>query len=176
MTYNNEPRDLSGKQEIRDMDSEQRDCFELLSAYLDGEVTAGERKQVQYWLDNDPEVQQQYAKLLKLRQGIQTLPVPTVAQTATEMAEQVFIRLNKYRVRRFVAWGGTAIAALFIGAVSGVLSPNHPTTQLANSSSSQAAPETLMVALNAPPVKIPKAAIAVPEKSFESPAAEVNNN
>jgi anti-sigma factor RsiW len=175
MTYNYEPHDLSGKQEIRDMDNLQRNCFELLSAYLDGEVTVDERKQVQYWLDNDPEIQQQYVKLLKLRQGIQTLPVPTVAQTATEIAEQVFIRLNKYRVRRFVAWGSTAIAALFIGAVSGVLSPNHPTTQLANSSPSPAAPETLMVALNAPPVKIPKAAIADPETSFESSGAELNN-
>lgn len=175
MTYNNEPRDLSGKQQIRDMDSLQRDRFELLSAYLDGEVTAGERKQIQYWLDNDPEVHQQYLKLLRLRQGLQTLPVPTVAPPATEMAEQVFLRLKNYRIRRLVAWSGTAIAALVIGGLSGVLSPNHPTTQLANSSPSQAAPETLMVALNAPPVKIPKAAIAVPEKSFESPTAEVNN-
>ena len=34
-----------------------RDGYELLSAYLDGEVTAAERKQVEEWLANDPTVQ-----------------------------------------------------------------------------------------------------------------------
>jgi len=39
------------------MDMLKRDRFELLSAYLDGEVTAAQRQQVEDWLGNDPEVQ-----------------------------------------------------------------------------------------------------------------------
>jgi hypothetical protein len=37
------------------------DRFELLSAYIDGEVTAAERKQVEEWLATDPTVQQLHA-------------------------------------------------------------------------------------------------------------------
>uniref|UniRef100_A0ACD5GTL5 Anti-sigma factor family protein n=1 Tax=Desertifilum tharense IPPAS B-1220 TaxID=1781255 RepID=A0ACD5GTL5_9CYAN len=36
------------------LDMLKRDRFELLSAYLDGEVTASERQQVENWLDTDP--------------------------------------------------------------------------------------------------------------------------
>ena len=39
----------------------QRDRFELLSAYIDGEVTAAERGQIEQWLTTDPEVQCLYA-------------------------------------------------------------------------------------------------------------------
>ncbi len=39
------------------MDMYQRDRFELLSAYLDGEVTAAERRQIEQWLATEPEVQ-----------------------------------------------------------------------------------------------------------------------
>jgi hypothetical protein len=45
------------------MDMVKRDRFELLSAYLDGEVTATERKQVEEWLANDASVQCLYARL-----------------------------------------------------------------------------------------------------------------
>jgi len=38
------------------MDMEKRDCFELLSAYLDGEVTATERRQVEEWLSTDASI------------------------------------------------------------------------------------------------------------------------
>ncbi|MEL6165322.1 MAG: zf-HC2 domain-containing protein, partial [Cyanobacteria bacterium J06628_3] len=43
-----------------------RDRFELLSAYLDGEVTAAERRQVEEWLANDSSVQNLHKRLLSL--------------------------------------------------------------------------------------------------------------
>ncbi len=141
-----------------------RDRFELLSAYLDGEVTAAERRQVEHWLANEPEVQRLYTRLLKLRQELRTLPVPA-AQSAEQTIQQVFRRLNR-RVHLTIISGGTAIAALFIGAVSGVL-PDRQFLQIAESPESVAAPnETLMVALNTPVIEIPKAAVATPEKAI----------
>lgn len=50
--------------------------FELVSAYLDDEVTAEERQLVAQWLRDEPEVRQMYQQLLLLRQAIRTAPVP----------------------------------------------------------------------------------------------------
>lgn len=138
-----------------DIDMLKRDRFELLSAYLDGEVTAAERRQVEDWLANDPEIQRLYGRLLKLRQGLHTLPVPPSEQPAEQNLQQVYGRLNRRR-NRAMGWGGAAIAALFIGALSGVL-PSRQSIQIAKS------PEPLMVALNTPVVEIPKAAVAAPK-------------
>lgn len=141
-----------------------RDRFELLSAYLDGEVTAAERRQVEDWLANDPEIKRLYARLLKLRQGLRTMPVPQEEQPVERTVEQVFARLNR-RSKMAVVWGGAAIAALFVGALSGVL-PSRQSFQIAESPEPVAAPsEPLMVALNTPVVEIPKAAVATPERA-----------
>ncbi len=143
-----------------------RDRFELLSAYLDGEVTAAERRQVEDWLANEPEVQRLYARLLKLRQELRTLPVPPAEQSVEQTIQQVFRRINR-RLHLTVICGGTAIAALFVGAVTGVL-PSRQFAQIAQSPQPVAAPaETLMVALNTPVVEIPKAAVAAPENAIK---------
>lgn len=141
-----------------------RDRFELLSAYLDGEVTAAERRQVEDWLANEPEVQRLYTRLLKLRQELRTLPVPPV-ESVEQTIQHVFRRINR-RVHLTIICGGTAIAALFIGAVSGIL-PDRQFAQIAQSPKPVVAPgETLMVALNTPVVEIPKAAVAAPENAI----------
>jgi anti-sigma factor RsiW len=153
------------------LNSWERDRFELLSAYLDGEATATERKQVQHWLDNDPGVQQLYQRLLKLRQGLQTLPVPASEQSAAEMTRGVFQRLNQRRLQRAAIWGGSAIAALVVGSLSGLLSgppgsgwklagENNVPASSAALTATPAASETLMIAVNRPVVEIPKAPVA----------------
>lgn len=56
--------------------------FELLSAYLDNEVTPQERQLVSQWLMEDPNTLQMYRRLLILRQAIRTAPVtPSVTRT-----------------------------------------------------------------------------------------------
>lgn len=50
--------------------------FELVSAYLDDEVTSEERQLVAQWLRDDPNIQKMYQQLLMLRQAIRTAPVP----------------------------------------------------------------------------------------------------
>ena len=149
------------------MDMVKRDRFELLSAYLDGEVTATERRQVEEWLANDASVQCLYARLLKLRQGLRTLPVPTAQQSPEATVQQVFTRLRR---RSRLNWmvGGAAIAACVISAVSGGSSPpqlaQRPEIEPIQTSSASMVPlSPLMVGLNNPVIEIPKAAVASPE-------------
>ena len=144
----------------------QRDRFELLSAYLDGEVTATERKQVEDWLAHDPVVQRLHSRLLKLRQGFQSLPVPTPERSTQQMMDQVFAQVER-RPKLSLIWGGAAaIAALFVGALSLGLPGQSPLPQIAQSPRSQPsttkpAPQTspsepLLVALDQPLVTLPK--------------------
>ncbi|NEQ50462.1 MAG: hypothetical protein F6K11_10060 [Leptolyngbya sp. SIO3F4] len=49
--------------------------FELLSAYIDNEVTPQEKKLVEQWLKDDPSTMQMYRRLLMLRQAIRTTPI-----------------------------------------------------------------------------------------------------
>ncbi|HAG85621.1 MAG TPA: Fis family transcriptional regulator [Cyanobacteria bacterium UBA12227] len=157
MTSNfNAPRQPR-QEAAKDMDSLQRDQFELLSAYIDGEVTAAERYQVQDWLANDPEMQHLYARLLKLRRGLQKLPVPATEITPQETTDRVFARINRRRIRNGVVWGGAAIAALFVSALSGILPGSQMIPRLAQSPESTEAPEPLMIAVNRPVIEIPKA-------------------
>lgn len=148
------------------LDTQKRDRFELLSAYLDGEVSATERQQVQEWLATDPKIQCLYQRLLKLRQGLRTLPVPSSEQPVEQTVDRVFARLKRRR-QRVMTWGG-AIAAVFVAAVSGVLPGDLSfSPQLARSPQPEVGSEPLMIALNKPLVDIPKAAVAAPEKPFQ---------
>ncbi|MGJ5629706.1 anti-sigma factor family protein [Nostoc sp. CALU 1950] len=153
------------------MDMVKRDRFELLSAYLDGEVTATERKQVEQWLANDASVQCLYARLLKLRQGLRTLPVPAAQESPEATVQKVLTRLHR-RSRLNWMLGGAAVAACVIGAVSSLVPGASRVPQLAQrpqtepiqtSSASIVPPSPLMVGLNNPVIEIPKAAVASPE-------------
>ncbi|MBE9077594.1 zf-HC2 domain-containing protein [Romeria aff. gracilis LEGE 07310] len=62
-----------------------QDQFELLSAYLDGEVSVEESQRVSEWLSSDVAAQQLYQQQLMLRRGLRAL---TVAQPAAPPAAQ----------------------------------------------------------------------------------------
>lgn len=143
--------------------------FELLSAYLDGEVTASERKQVEHWLDTEPAMQRTYQQLLKLHHGFQQMPVPAT-QPTTATVEQVLARVGQPQRSRLIRlWGGlgTAIAATVVGFISGIVpGTNLLTPQVARDYPELPAdtpigsvnePATLMIALERPPVEIPQA-------------------
>lgn len=145
------------------MDRSKRDRFELLSAYLDGEVTAVERKQVEQWLAEDETVQSLYARLLKIRRGIHNLPAPPKTNPE-ETAKKVFSRLR--RTRLTIMSGATAIAACAIAAVTGVIGEESSIPQMAQQQSSEQpqvekvqspSPSSLKVAINDPLFPIPKA-------------------
>jgi anti-sigma factor RsiW len=159
------------------MDMVKRDRFELLSAYLDGEVTAAERQQVEEWLANDAGVQRLYARLLKLRQAFRTMPIPTPQHSPETTVQKVFDRVNRPS-RLTWTFGGAAIAACVIGAVSGWLPgresgipqlAQQPQIQTAQTAQEPTVPSSpLMVAINNPVIEIPKAAVASPEQPMNS--------
>ncbi|MDX2212026.1 MAG: hypothetical protein SFY66_01935 [Oculatellaceae cyanobacterium bins.114] len=148
------------------LDSLKRDRFELLSAYLDGEVTASERRQIEQWLDTDPSVQQLYSRLLKLRQAMRTLPIPVAEQPAEQVTQRVFDQLNR-RQRFVMAWGGVAIAALFVGVFSSFAPSLAPSHQVAVEPPAQpdVSSDALMIALDQPLIEIPKATVSEPLES-----------
>jgi len=149
------------------MDIQKRDCFELLSAYLDGEVTATERKQVEEWLSTDDSFKCLYKRLLNLRKGLQNIPVPPTNQSSETTIEQVLKRINR---PYDLAWmfGGAALAACILGTVS-TLFPGNSSRILQMAETRELTPAVtqpaisdspLMVALNKPVMEIPKTAIA----------------
>jgi anti-sigma factor RsiW len=166
MTSNFDARKSSRHEAAKEMDSQQRDRFELLSAFIDGEVTAAERRQVQELLATDPQMQRLHSRLIKLRQGVQKLPVPAPESTAQETAQQVFSQIDHRRTRRTFVWGGAAVAAVVVSALSGIFPGSQSLVpQLAQSTKQEAAPEPLMIAVNRPVIEIHKAAVSSPEKS-----------
>jgi anti-sigma factor RsiW len=141
------------------LNAQARDRFELLSAYLDGEVTANERKQVEEWLATDASIQKLHARLLKLRQAFRSIPAPTPVQSVEQTVDQVLAKVDRRPKLRLV-WGGTAIAAAFMGAMTlfsvrqpqmaNVNSPDQPTVE----AQQQPSDTDMMVALDRPVIKM----------------------
>ncbi len=90
--------------------------FELLSAYLDDEVTAEERQLVAQWLMDDSNTQQMYQRLLMLRQAIRTAPVPAQPplQTPSPLPQPWEILLSQKFYQTLVC----AIAIALLGSLS----------------------------------------------------------
>lgn len=128
--------DFSDRAEEKDLE-ELDDRFELLSAYIDGEVTPAERQQVEAWLATDREFKQVYEQLSAMQQGFHTLPVP-VAQSARSVEQMVdrIIETAESKQQRKWKWQGGAIAALFLAAASGLtLATRTYSPQMANTPS-----------------------------------------
>ncbi len=151
--------------------------FELLSAYLDGEATASERKQVEAWLTSDLEFQSQYRQLQRMQLAISGMPAPSCDRSVTELASNVFTKIDRRRSRNLTRWiGGGAIAATLVTALAGIgglLGNNNSQWQMANKANT---PAPLMVALNDPILSIPvkDEGMQVPMASPEVNADEVN--
>lgn len=169
-------------QPSRSPDVLQRDRFELLSAYMDGEVSADERRQVEDWLAHDPTVQQLYSRLLKLRQAFQTMPVPTSNDQAVQHTVDAVLARVDQRPRLSVIWGGIAVAAVAVGAFTSALIGDSPfKTQIAqkpdqptNVQSPVAKEEPLLVALDKPLVSISEAPSQAPKQ--DTPVRDSNTN
>jgi anti-sigma factor RsiW len=146
--------------------------FELLSAYLDGEVSATERKQVEAWLDHDPQLRQTYQRLLTLQNGLKAMPIAAPSIQPEQLAQNVLKRVD--RSRRLWVWGGIGTAAaVVVGSLSGLLTGqswdmktaqhplqeqppfNAPSGAIKNDANAALPNATLMIALERPPVEIP---------------------
>jgi anti-sigma factor RsiW len=143
--------------------------FELLSAYLDDETTAAERKQVELWLATDPEFNRCYQQLLQMQRGFQTLPVPSQAVPVEQTVEQVMARLErKPKLAIATTVGTTAVVATTIAALTGLFSgegalvpqtaqsPDAPNPTLSVTSPvDPLRPADLLIAIDRSPVEIP---------------------
>ena len=105
--------------ELITMDMHNRDRFELLNAYLDGEVTADERRQIENWLATDSQVQCLYARTLKLRQKWQMMSPLAQQPTASEI-KQTFV-CRKTKPKKAVLWETILLTAVVLTASSGIL-------------------------------------------------------
>lgn len=162
----------------RDLDVTKRDRFELLSAYLDGEVSPEERRLVTHWLADDPETQCLYQRLLRLRQGFQGLcHEPWPSESSQRTARAVIGKLNQ-RLKLTCMAGMTAAAFAVIGVFSGAI--NHPMSRIGVVQSPMPG-ENLEIALDQPPIAIPKPAVmtevtpmnsALPESEVSGPVEQ----
>ncbi|MGF1520717.1 MAG: anti-sigma factor family protein [Leptolyngbyaceae cyanobacterium] len=155
----------------RELDVTKRDRYELLSAYLDGEVSPDERRLVMTWLSDDPDAQCLYRRLLHIRQGFQGMRQTTrmSADVETCTATAVVRKLNYQSRFRFTCMAGlTAAAVAFIGVFSGALNqPIGSAGQLQTAAPSPAG-DSLEIALDQPPISIPKSAISPQAAPMES--------
>jgi anti-sigma factor RsiW len=146
------------------VDSQQ---LRLLSAYIDGEATPDECREVQHLLDHDAEFKRQYLHLHQIRQGLQAMPTPA-SQSHQDLAQRVFRALRWRRSKVVSLWGGGAIAALFVAGLVSQLPGTNNSLQLAEKPIQPTTPEVvspmpnngepLVVALNRPVLQIPKLA------------------
>ncbi len=159
--------------------------FELLSAYLDEEVTAEERKQVEDWLATDPEFQALYLNLCRLQYGLRSIPTPHSSIPVEQTVDQVIARAS--RKPHFILWGGVGVAAAVIGVITSLLSgeigliPRMAQDPIQTDGNTNAAivtpsladamdPSELMIALDQPPVDVPIAtSISTTQQQTHSP-------
>ena len=135
-----------------DMDN-QFERFELLSAYMDGELTAQERKQVQQWLDSDPEFHQLYKQLLRVQREVPTLSVPESSVGTESLSQGVFDTIDRQdRRKRGLIASGLGVAAVIIGSIAHISLQDGLSLRYAQTDGNQ---EALTIALNRPVVEIP---------------------
>lgn len=136
-----------------DLDVMKRDRFELLSAYLDGEVTPEERRLVQTWLSNDPTAKCLYNRLMALRYGLREEDCPPSCEADVTLAG-VFQCLN--RRFRMVSMAGAGVVVLgVLNLLSNTVGSNPVQWSVAQTSTDGA---TLQIALDQPAFPIPSVA------------------
>lgn len=152
---------------LNDAEDAEAHRFELLSAYIDGEATIEERKQVQQWLDTDPEIKKTYLQLLQLQGEMQNLTVPPQETVSADiLTQQVFNSIDRTRNRKkALIWGG-AIAATVVATFSSLVPLPAPSLRMAKESIQDRVSKPTMVAvsLNKPTVVIPKAAVSASDR------------
>ncbi|ACB53489.1 conserved hypothetical protein [Crocosphaera subtropica ATCC 51142] len=127
--------------------------FELLSAYMDGELTAQERKQVQQWLDSDPEFHHLYKQLLRVQRETTTISVPESSVSVDNLSQGVFDTIDRQdRRKRGLIASGIGIAAVIVGSIAHISLQDGLLPRYARTHGES---EALTIALNRPAVEIP---------------------
>jgi anti-sigma factor RsiW len=154
--FDDSPLDSDESLFLKMADEEARH-FDLLSAYLDNEVTLEERREVQHWLDTDPDIKKLYHQLRGLQTNLQQIPVPVSVPT-DHLVERVFQHVDRQRNRRLFLYGGAVLTAMAIAIVShGLWGRDNSMSQMAKGSINLTREsDSLMIALNSPIIEIPE--------------------
>jgi anti-sigma factor RsiW len=143
--------------------------FELLSAYIDGEVSESEEQLVELWLVDDVNFRHIYQQQLKLRQLLIELPVPVAANSSPKaetelMIDRVFAQIDKRSQRRKWKLAGIGIAVAAVVGVFGSMFTLNSSPQFSPVSNSigikspaPVAEEPILIAMEEPLVPLPKA-------------------
>ncbi|MCL2926029.1 MAG: transcriptional regulator [Trichodesmium sp. MAG_R04] len=124
--------------------------FELISAYLDGEVTPLQRKEVEALLETDPVARHLYQRLLKLHSKFQKIPITSTLEPVNQTIKRILEKVEGRSRRNFVLVS-SAVTGLCIAVISGFISiTRFPIVKLANIPDSQA----VQIALNEPVIEI----------------------
>ncbi|MFH7244156.1 MAG: anti-sigma factor family protein [Spirulina sp.] len=145
-----------------------RDRFELLSAYLDGEVTPEERRLVQTWLHNDPTAKCLYNRLMALRHGLREDACNTPCDPEVTLSG-VFQCLNRRLRMVTMAGAGVAIVGV-LNLLSGTMGSGPARWSVAQGPHGVPG-ETLHIAIDEPAFPIP-APVATPVdgRSLQTPS------
>jgi anti-sigma factor RsiW len=143
--------------------------FELLSAYIDGEVTEAEEQLVEQWLSDDVNFRSLYQQQLKLRQSLIDLPVPIAANSSVKleadaMVKRVMAEIDKRSHRKKWKLAGIGISVAAVIGVFGSLFTFNNNSQFSPVTSNinelkppaQVKPETILIAMEEPLVPLPK--------------------
>ena len=162
----------SAKTQEIEFESPALDSFELLSAYIDGELSPGEKRQVQLKLDRDSEFKQLYINLLTLQGQIQHSVAPPSEKSIEEITTEVFESIDRHRKRRRkLFWGGSAIAASVVASVLGLVPGFAPLSmKMARVNSPNAISNSVMlaVAIDRPAIDIPKSAMGYSQQEMNA--------
>jgi anti-sigma factor RsiW len=135
-----------------------RDRFELLSAYIDHEVTADERRQVEAWIAEDPAFAKMHRRMTQLQIGFQQLPAVAPSEHVDVTIAQVLKKVDRVRPNWQVltGMGGAIAAAVTVAVLSNLPRPGFAPEMAAvqsNPSASQLqmpSPSALLISLDEP--------------------------
>jgi len=136
------------------LDATKRDRFELLSAYLDGEVTPEEGRLVNHWLAHDADVQNLYRRLLLLRRAFRTPPIVPAASRPTP--EQVLQSIKRHRLRTASLAVAFTVVALMASSLTNFLGIQPFPWRLTQLDGSELHPQEVPeLALDEPAIELP---------------------
>ncbi|MBD2187253.1 anti-sigma factor family protein [Pseudanabaena mucicola] len=140
--------------------------FELLSAYIDGEVTEAEEQLVEQWMSDDANLRHVYHQQIKLRQALIDLPVPVAVNSSVKrdtdvMINRVIAEIDKRSQRRKWKLAGIGISVAAVVGVFGSLftlntSPQFSPVSNSIKSPAQVKEEPILIAMEEPLVPLPK--------------------
>ncbi len=140
--------------------------FELLSAYIDGEVTNTEEQMVEQWLSDDVDFRRLYHQQIKLRQLLVDLPVPVAANSSVKaetnvMIDRVFAEIDKRSQRRKWKLAGFGVSVAAVVGIFGSMFTFNSSPQFSPVANSIKNPTTtveepVLIAMEEPLVPLPK--------------------